>query len=40
MLAGFPTEAYRFAAFVILVLCFATSRYSQSLERTLRPGTR
>lgn len=37
---GFPTEAYLFAAFVYFVLCFAMSRYSQSLERTLRPETR
>jgi general L-amino acid transport system permease protein len=37
---GFPTEAYLFAAGVYFVLCFAMSRYSQSLERTLRPGTR
>ena len=37
---GFPTEAYLFAAFVYFVLCFAMSRYSQSLEKTLRPETR
>jgi general L-amino acid transport system permease protein len=37
---GFPTEAYLFAAFVYFVLCFAMSRYSQSLEKSLRPETR
>ncbi len=37
---GFPTEAYLFAAFVYFVLCFAMSRYSQSLERRLGPATR
>ncbi|MGG5808971.1 amino acid ABC transporter permease [Falsiroseomonas sp. CW058] len=37
---GFPTEAYLFAAGVYFVLCFAMSRYSQHLERTLRPGSR
>jgi general L-amino acid transport system permease protein len=37
---GFPTEAYLFAAGVYFILCFAMSRYSQSLERSLRPGTR
>ena len=37
---GFPTEAYLFAASVYFVLCFAMSRYSQSLEKTLRPETR
>ncbi len=37
---GFPTEAYLFAAFVYFVLCFAMSRYSMSLERSLRPETR
>jgi ABC-type amino acid transport system permease subunit len=37
---GFPTEAYLFAASVYCVLCFAMSRYSQSLEKTLRPETR
>jgi general L-amino acid transport system permease protein len=37
---GFSTEAYVFAAGVYFVLCFAMSRYSQSLERTLRPEAR
>ncbi|PWS35389.1 amino acid ABC transporter permease [Falsiroseomonas bella] len=37
---GFPTEAYLFAAGVYFVLCFAMSRYSQNLERTLRPESR
>jgi general L-amino acid transport system permease protein len=37
---GFPTEAYLFAAGVYFVLCFAISRYSMSLERSLRPETR
>jgi general L-amino acid transport system permease protein len=37
---GFPTEAYLFAAGVYFLLCFAMSRYSQHLERELRPGTR
>jgi ABC-type arginine transport system permease subunit len=37
---GFPTEAYLFAAFVYFVLCFAMSRYSQSLEKSLRPESR
>ena len=37
---GFPTEAYLFAALVYFVLCFAMSRYSQSLEKSLRPETR
>lgn len=37
---GFPTEAYLFAAGVYFVLCFAMSRYSQHLERTLRPEAR
>lgn len=37
---GFPTEAYVFAALVYFVLCFAMSRYSQSLEKSLRPETR
>jgi general L-amino acid transport system permease protein len=34
---GFPTEAYLYAAFVYFVLCFAMSRYSMRLERSLRP---
>jgi len=37
---GFATEAYVFAAGVYFVLCFAMSRYSMHLERTLQPGTR
>ncbi len=37
---GFPTEAYLFAAGVYFILCFAMSRYSQNLERTLRPEAR
>jgi general L-amino acid transport system permease protein len=34
---GFPTEAYLYAAGVYFVLCFAMSRYSMRLERSLRP---
>lgn len=34
---GFPTEAYLYAALVYFVLCFAMSRYSMRLERSLRP---
>jgi general L-amino acid transport system permease protein len=34
---GFPTEAYLFAAAVYFVLCFGMSRYSMSLERSLKP---
>jgi general L-amino acid transport system permease protein len=34
---GFPTEAYLYAALVYFVLCFAMSRWSQRLERDLRP---
>jgi general L-amino acid transport system permease protein len=34
---GFPTEAYLYAAAVYFVLCFAMSRYSMRLERSLRP---
>ncbi|WP_270934762.1 amino acid ABC transporter permease [Falsiroseomonas oryzae] len=37
---GFPTEAYLFAAGVYFLLCFAMSRYSMSLERSLKPGGR
>jgi general L-amino acid transport system permease protein len=37
---GFPTEAYLFAAAVYFVLCFAMSRYSQSLERCFRTEAR
>jgi general L-amino acid transport system permease protein len=37
---GFPTEAYLFAAGVYFVLCFAMSRYSMSLEKSLQPGSR
>jgi general L-amino acid transport system permease protein len=37
---GFPTEAYLFAAAVYFLLCFAMSRYSQSLERSFRPEAR
>jgi hypothetical protein len=37
---GFPTEAYLFAAGVYFLLCFAMSRYSMSLEKSLRPGSR
>jgi general L-amino acid transport system permease protein len=37
---GFPTEAYLFAAAVYFALCFAMSRYSQSLERSLRTEAR
>jgi general L-amino acid transport system permease protein len=37
---GFPTEAYVFAAGVYFLLCFAMSRYSMSLEKSLRPGSR
>ena len=37
---GFPTEAYLFAAGVYFILCFAMSRYSMSLEKSLRPGSR
>jgi general L-amino acid transport system permease protein len=37
---GFPTEAYLFAAGVYFLLCFAMSRYSMSLERSLRPESR
>lgn len=32
---GFGVEAYLFAALVYFVFCFAMSRYSQNLERTL-----
>ena len=34
---GFPTEAYVYAAAVYFVLCFGMSRWSQRLERDLRP---
>lgn len=34
---GFPTEAYVYAASVYFLLCFAMSRWSQRLERDLRP---
>ncbi len=37
---GFGVEAYIFAAVVYFVFCFTMSRYSQGLERELKPGAR
>ncbi len=37
---GFGVEAYIFASVVYFIFCYTMSRYSQWLERDLRPGTR
>ena len=37
---GFSAEAYIFASVVYFVFCFTMSKYSQHLERELRPGGR
>lgn len=37
---GFATEGYVFAALIYWVFCFAMSKYSQHLERTLNTGHR
>jgi general L-amino acid transport system permease protein len=38
--SGFGVEAYLFASLVYFVFCFTMSRYSQELERDLKPGAR
>jgi len=38
--SGFGVEAYIFASVVYFAFCFSMSRYSQNLERDLKPGAR
>jgi general L-amino acid transport system permease protein len=37
---GFGVEAYLFASLVYFAFCYTMSRYSQNLERDLKPGAR